>query len=291
MASDGRTRVLRGDVPSANGITVHQGRLFIGECREGGRILELDLNGGEPRVLLDNVPSPNAMEVGPDGLLYFPVMGANEIWRISLDGGSPETVATGLGVPDSVKFDSAGRIVSTQVHSGQVLRIDPRSGEQTVLADLHAGLDNCTFVGDRLFVSNFTGEITEILGDGATQTVLPGGLNWPLDLTVGADGNLYIADGTYFYVLRPDHTLQTVGMLFTPGLPGIPARAGHRGPGRIRRHDIGRPGVALPAGQLRNRSIGGRIRPVVRRGDRRRRHHRGCRTRDGTGVVDPARAG
>ena len=95
--TDGHTRVLRGDVPSANGITVHQGRLFIGECREGGRLLELDLNGGAPRVLLDNVPSPNAMEVGPDGLLYFPVMGANEIWRIDLDGGAPETVASGLG--------------------------------------------------------------------------------------------------------------------------------------------------------------------------------------------------
>src|SRR6476646_10862955 len=98
----GRSRVLRDDLPSANGITVHQGRLFIGECRAGGRLLELDRNGGEPRVLLENVPSPNAMEVGPDGLLYFPVMGANEIWRIDLDGGAPETVATGLGVPDSV---------------------------------------------------------------------------------------------------------------------------------------------------------------------------------------------
>ena len=42
----GRTRVLRDDVPSANGITVHRGRLFIGECREGGRLLELDLGGG-----------------------------------------------------------------------------------------------------------------------------------------------------------------------------------------------------------------------------------------------------
>jgi len=82
----GRTRVLRDDVPSANGITVHRGRLFIGECREGGRLLELDLGGGPPRVLLENVPSPNAMEVGPDGLLYFPVMGANEIWRIDPDG-------------------------------------------------------------------------------------------------------------------------------------------------------------------------------------------------------------
>jgi sugar lactone lactonase YvrE len=230
---DGHTRVLRGDVPSANGITIHQGRLFIGECREGGRLLELDLNGGPPRLLLENVPSPNAMEVGPDGLLYFPVMGANEIWRIDLDGGVPETVASGLGVPDSVKFDSAGRIVSTQVHSGQVLRIDPRTGEQTVLADLNPGLDNSTFVGDRLFVSNFTGEITEILDGGQTQTVLPGGLNWPLDLAVGADGNLYVADGTYFYVLLPDRTLQTVGMLFTPGYPGFVRGVAAAGPGEF----------------------------------------------------------
>lgn len=90
-----------------------------------------------------------------------------------------------------------------------------------MLADLTAGLDNCTFVGDRLFVSNFTGEITEILDGGATRTVLPGGLNWPLDLAVGFDGNLYVADGTYFYVLLPDRSLQTVGMLFSPGYPGF----------------------------------------------------------------------
>ncbi len=54
----GRTRVLRDDVPSANGITFHQGRLFIGECREGGRLLELDLAGGAPRMLLENAPVP-----------------------------------------------------------------------------------------------------------------------------------------------------------------------------------------------------------------------------------------
>ena len=112
--TDGRTRVLRDDVPSANGITVHQGRLFIGECREGGRLLELDLGGGPPRVLLENVPSPNAMEVGPDGLLYFPVMGANEIWRIDLDGGAPERVATG---PRRARFG--------EVRLGGPHRLDP----------------------------------------------------------------------------------------------------------------------------------------------------------------------
>lgn len=233
LDSAGRTRVLRDDIPSANGITVHRGRLFIGECREGGRLLELDLGGGPPRVLLENVPSPNAMEVGPDGLLYFPVMGANEIWRVDPDGGEAECIARDLGVPDSVKFDAHGYIVSTQVASGQVLRIDPRSGEQQLLAQLSPGLDNCTFVGDRVLVSNFTGEITEISPDGTTRTVLPGGLNWPLDLAMGYDGQLYIADGTYFYVALPDGSLQTMGMLFSPGYPGFLRGVASSGPGEF----------------------------------------------------------
>ena len=231
----GRTRVLRDDVPSANGITFHHDRLFIGECREGGRLVEFDLGGGAPRVILEDVPSPNAMEFGPDGLLYFPVMGANEIWRIDVDAPDPkaDVVATGLGVPDSVKFDADGFIVSTQVASGQVLRIDPRTGEQRVMAQLTPGLDNCAFVGGRLFVSNFTGEITEIVGVGATRTTLPGALNWPLDLAVGHDGRVYVADGTYFYELTPDGSLDTVGMLFSPGYPGFLRGVTPSGPGEF----------------------------------------------------------
>jgi sugar lactone lactonase YvrE len=217
----GQTRVLRDDLPSANGITVYRDRLFVNECRDGGRLLELDRGGAVAQILLDELPSPNAMEVGPDGMLYFPLLSANEIWRIDPDGGAPQRVATGLGVPDAVKFDADGFLVSTQVATGQVLRIDPRSGAQQVLAQLTPGLDNLTFVGNRLFASNFTGEITEILADGSTRALLPGGLNWPLDLAVGDDGRLYVADGTYFYAVRADGTLDTVGMLFSPGYPGF----------------------------------------------------------------------
>lgn len=228
----GTTRLLRADLPSVNGITVYRGRLFVNECRPGGRLMELPLDGGTPRVLLENLAQPNAMEVGPDGLLYYPVMGANEIWRVHPDGGEPERVAGDLGVPDSVKFDPDGYIVSTQVASGQVLRIDPRTGEKTVLADLAPGLDNCTLVNGRLFVSHFTGEITEIRADGSTRTTLPGGLNWPLDLTVGADGTLFVADGTYFYALGPDG-LDTVGMLFSPAYPGFVRGVTATGPGEF----------------------------------------------------------
>jgi sugar lactone lactonase YvrE len=173
------------------------------------------------------------MEVGPDGLLYFPVMTANEIWRVDPDGGEAQRVTGDLGVPDSVKFDHDGFIVSTQVASGQVLRIDPRTGDKTVLAQLSPGLDNLTFVRDRLFVSNFTGEITEISPDGATQSVLAGGLNWPMDLAVGHDGQLYIADGTYFYVALPDGSLHTAGMLFSPGYPGFVRGVAASGPGEF----------------------------------------------------------
>ena len=128
MRPDGTYKGIQGDMPVANPITFHQGHLIAGELRMGGRIMELDRNGGAPRVILDNVPMSNAFEVGPDGKLYFPAQAANEIWRVSLDGGEPEVVAKDLGVPDSVKFHPDGYIVSTQVYSGQVLKIDPRTG-------------------------------------------------------------------------------------------------------------------------------------------------------------------
>ena len=219
-APNGDSRVVYGDIPMANPITIHEGRLIAGECRAGGRIMELDLHGGAPRMILENVPMPNAMEVGPDGKLYFPVMGTNEIWRVNLKGGAPEKVAVDLGTPDSVKFDAKGFIISTQVHSGQVLRIDPHSGERSVLANLTPGLDNCTFAGERLFVSNVTGYITEILAGGKTRELLPAGLTYPLGLAMDQGGVLYVGDGFFTYTLRPGQGRQIAGMPFTPGYPG-----------------------------------------------------------------------
>jgi sugar lactone lactonase YvrE len=233
LGTDGRTRVLRDDLPGANGITLHRDRLFVDECRIGGRLLELDPGGGAPRVLLEGLPMPNALEVGPDGKLYYPLLGSNDIWRIDPDGGAPERVVGELGMPVAVKFDAAGNIVSPQVASGEVLRIDPRTGARTVLASLGAGLDNLTFVGERLFVSSFTGQITEISADGGTRAATPAGLTWPLDLSVGADGVLYVSDGTYFYALPPGAGPRMLAMLFSPGWPGYIRGVQASGPGEF----------------------------------------------------------
>ncbi|MET0239542.1 MAG: gluconolaconase [Sphingobium sp.] len=220
LAPNGTVSVVYGESPVANPITWHQGRLFSGECYPGGRIMELDRNGGAPRVIVDNAPMPNAFEVGPDGKLYFPAMATNQILRVSLDGGEPEVVASDLGVPDSVKFDSKGFIVSTQVASGHVLRIDPRDGSREVLADIGPGLDNCTFVGDRLFVSGIPGNIHEIVAPGDARPLVDKGLQWPLGLGANEDGTLFVADGGFAYTLAPGGSLELAGFFFSPGFPG-----------------------------------------------------------------------
>lgn len=222
MRPDGTCTVIQGDMPVSNPITLHQGMLIAGECRHGGRIMELDRNGGAPRIILDDAPSPNAFEVGPDGKLYFPAMSTNEIWKLDLQTGATEIVAKDLGLPDSVKFDKDGMIVSTQVASGQVLRIDPRTGAREVLADVGAGLDNCTFVGDRLFVSHITGALFEVLGGGVAKPLVEKGLQWPLGLAVNGNGSLFVADGGFTYVMPAGGgALELQGMLFTPGFPGF----------------------------------------------------------------------
>lgn len=221
LSPSGEYRVIDGDMPVANPITVHRDRLIAGECRVGGRVFELDRESGARRLILDNVPMPNAFEIGPDGKLYMPIMGTNEIWRVDPAGGEPEVVAGDLGVPDSVKFDSKGRIVSTQVASGQVLRIDPVTGQREVLAKLEPGLDNCTFVGDRLFVSSIPGEVTEILAGGTTRPLIERGLQWPMGLAVAADGTVFVADGGFAYTLGEDGMLAMLGFLFSPGFPGF----------------------------------------------------------------------
>ena len=220
MTPKGEYRTIQGDMPVANPITCYQDRVIAGELRIGGRIMELDRNGGAPRVIIDGLPMVNAFEVGPDGKLYFPAQGANEIWRVSLDGGEPEVVAKDLGVPDSVKFHPDGYIVSTQVYSGQVLKVDPRTGEKSVLADIGPGLDNVAFVNGRTFVSHINGSITEILAAGKTRPLVEKGLQWPLGLAVAESGTVFVADGGFTYLVAPGQEMQLAGMLFSPGFPG-----------------------------------------------------------------------
>ncbi|MFT4027993.1 MAG: SMP-30/gluconolactonase/LRE family protein [Novosphingobium sp.] len=231
LAPNGTSRVIQGDMPVANPITYHQGRLIAGELNMQGRILELDRDGGAPRVIASGLPMVNAFDVGPDGKLYFPAQAANEIWRVDLDSGEIEVVAKELGVPDSVKFHPDGYIVSSQVYSGQVLKIDPRTGEKTVLADIGPGLDCSVFVNGRTFVSSINGSITEIVAPGVTRPLIEQGLQWPLGIALGEDGTLFVGDGGFAYTVPAGGEMAFAGCLFTPSFPGWVRGSVASGPG------------------------------------------------------------
>ncbi|MFL5693522.1 MAG: PQQ-dependent sugar dehydrogenase [Ktedonobacteraceae bacterium] len=90
LASDG-SRVLLADHlrPPVNGLTYHQGGLYISEGGHPGRISRLDLNG-EQTVILDNLPGPgnyhtNMVAFGPDDKLYFSQGAMSNTGIIGLD--------------------------------------------------------------------------------------------------------------------------------------------------------------------------------------------------------------
>jgi sugar lactone lactonase YvrE len=195
---DGSYRVVRDNLPAANGVTMDHARrrLFIDEFRPGGRLLELDPTGSaEPRVLMEDLNGPNAPAMGPDGRLYFPQVFANQIWRYDLETGRGELAFDDLNVPTAVKFDSQGRLVTSESGAGQITRIELESGARTAIASVPQGIDNLSLgEADRLFVSHYVdGRVAE---EGATTRVLSEpGLLGPYGLSLRADGSLLAADG------------------------------------------------------------------------------------------------
>jgi sugar lactone lactonase YvrE len=223
MSPKGEVDVLIDNVPGANGVTIHQDRIFMDECRPEARVVELFRDGRPPKVLAQGLNLANALAVGPDGMLYFPQLATGEVCRIPLDGGRPERVVDGLAVPTAVKFDNRGMLLVLQAFSGEISRVDIRSQEKTSVAMLGPGLDNLVVMpDDRLFVSNFIdGTITEVAPGGALKNFCPPGLCGPTAIACTADGNIFLTD--FMAILRVTGAGQweRVGWSFDPDFPGF----------------------------------------------------------------------
>lgn len=77
LAPGGERTLLAGDLrPPVNGLTLHDGRLYVSEGGHPARISSFELDGGGRTLILDNLPGPgnyhtNMTAFGPDGKLYF----------------------------------------------------------------------------------------------------------------------------------------------------------------------------------------------------------------------------
>jgi sugar lactone lactonase YvrE len=223
---DGKVRIVADNLPSANGITIHQDRLFIDEFRGRGRIFELYPHSGRaPRLITEDLRGPNALMVGPDEKLYFPLVPQGEVWRVDIETGVREKVVDGLKSPPAIKFNRRGELVVPQAGNGEIVRIDIQSGAKTVIAKVRPGIDNLAFSPDnRLFISHFVdGGVAEVATDGSnTERVLvPRGLVGPWGMACGSDGQLYINDGLSLAVLSPGKELGRLGGLLDNSFPGF----------------------------------------------------------------------
>ncbi len=235
---DGTVRVVADNLPGANGITVHQDRLFIDEFRRGGRIFELYPHSGlTPRLIADDLRGPNALMMGPDGKLYYPLVPLGEVWRVDVETGAREKVADGLKSPPAVKFNRRGELIVPQAGNGEVVRIDVQSGAKTVIAKVRPGIDNLAFSPDnRLFLSHFVdGGVAEVATDGsnAEHILVPGGLVGPWGIACGSAGQLYINDGLSLAVLSSAKEMSRLGGLLDNSFPGFVRSLAAGAPGEL----------------------------------------------------------
>ena len=218
--------------PGVNPITFSDdGRLFVALDFMGDALYELDPDLVDPpRLIAEDLGFLNGMDFGPDGFLYGPIWTKGKVVRVDVDNGTITTVADGFGVPAAVKFDSEGRLHVVDYMGEEVLRVDAETGSKEVIVLLPSGLDNLAFdSNDRLYVSHGQdGSIFEVLADGTTRTVSPGGM---------------IAAGSGVAVLpRSDGESVFVADFFTlrefDGLTGEERS--------VERHYIGVPGITSP---------------------------------------------
>ncbi len=138
----------------------------------------------------------NGFDFGPDGLLYGPLWFKGQVVRIDVDDPAVQVVAEGFSVPAAANFNTKGELYVLDTATGEVVRVEPETGEKETIVTLRAGLDNLAFDSyDRMYVTGMAeGAIFEV--DTATRevrVVKDGPLGVPADLAIH-DSTLYVAD-------------------------------------------------------------------------------------------------
>jgi sugar lactone lactonase YvrE len=220
---DGGYRTIDDDVVGANGITVHEDRIFVGQFIPSGDIFEIFRDDRSRVRIAEGLNGPNGLTIGPDRMLYAALVFPGQVARVSIDGGPVEIVAEGLAAPCSCRTGPDGLVYVGLGGSGDVITIDPVTLEQTVVHSTgKPGMDNLDLLPDgRLFVSYYVdGSVYELLADNQSRELLAPGLMAPYGLAATTSG-VCIADGLGAALLTYDHDLKRTEKITDEGFPGF----------------------------------------------------------------------
>ncbi|MCA1511158.1 SMP-30/gluconolactonase/LRE family protein [Bradyrhizobium sp. NBAIM01] len=184
---DGPIKELASGLPGINSLAFRKdGRLYATTVFLGDALYEIDVEGVKPpRQIMEKMGGLNGFEFGPDDKLYGPLWFKGQVARVDVDKAELSVVTDGFKIPAAVNFDSKGNLVVIDTALGQLVRVDPKSGAKTMVAQLKPSLDNLAIDDkDRIYVSNMadngiqevdpaTGHAKQII---IGKLALPGGI-------------------------------------------------------------------------------------------------------------------
>ena len=184
---DGPIKKLATGLPGINSLAFRKdGRLYATTVFLGDTLYEIDVEGVKPpRQIMEKMGGLNGFEFGPDDKLYGPLWFKGQVAKVDVDKAELTVVADGFKVPAAVNFDSKGNLWVVDTALGQLVRVDPKSGAKTMIAQLKPSLDNLAIDDkDRIYVSNMadngiqeidpaTGQAKQII---IGKLALPGGI-------------------------------------------------------------------------------------------------------------------
>lgn len=164
---------------------------------------------GQPQLFVPNIDFRAGIQFIPNGDLIVANNDTNSLMRIEPDG-TQHVVLSGLQYPNGVAVDDQGYVYVTEHDAGQVRRIDPLTGEFTIIVTPQDGIGSPNGIAfnaayDRLYIAGFDGDDTiytltiDDQGTPGTVEVFASnvGSGWLDGIGVDACGNVYICDYGY----------------------------------------------------------------------------------------------
>ena len=199
---DGPLKKLASGLPGINSLAYRKdGRLYATTVFLGDALYEIDIEGAKPpRLIMEKMGGLNGFEFGPDDLLYGPLWFKGQVAKVDVDKAELTVVADGFKTPAAVNFDSKGNLWVVDTATGELVRVDPKTGAKKTVAQLKPSLDNLAIDDkDRIYVSNMADNgIQEVNPEtGAAKQIIIGKLALPGGIGVVSDNGkdtIYIAD-------------------------------------------------------------------------------------------------
>jgi streptogramin lyase len=199
---DGPVKKLASGLPGINSLAYRKdGRLYATTVFLGDALYEIDVEGTKPpRMIMEKMGGLNGFEFGPDGMLYGPLWFKGQIVKVDVDKPELTVVADGFKTPAAANFDSKGNLWVVDTATGQLIRVDPKTGAKKMVAQLKPSLDNLAIDDkDRIYVSNMADNgIQQVDAEtGAAKQIIIGKLALPGGIGVVSDNGkdtIYVAD-------------------------------------------------------------------------------------------------